>query len=175
MTQHSTVLDEAFDPETEEGSSFDLLPPNKYAAEIDDARVATTKNGEGQMVNLRWRIVEGDYESRMVFQSILIQHTSADAQRIGRAKFKDVAVACDIKDKITDLDVLKYKKCTIGVGIEKDRDGVYPDKNVVKYIKPYIANWNGDGASRGNSQKAATAKAAPGKDVGTPFDDAINF
>jgi hypothetical protein len=170
MTQHSTVLDEAFDTENEEGSSFDLLPPNKYAAEIDDAHVAITKSGEGQMVNLRWRIVEGDYENRVLFQSILIQHTSADAQRIGRAKFKDVAVACDIKDKITDLDVLKYKKCHIGVGVEKDKDGAYPDKNVVKYTKPYAA------PVRGNSQKVAEMDVAPGKDRGAPFDDGVpNF
>ncbi len=164
-----------FDTENEEGTSFDLLPPNKYAAEVDDAKVAVTKNGEGQMVNLRWRIVEGDCENRVIFQSILIQHTSADAQRIGRAKFKDVAVACGINEKITDLEVLKYKKCTIGVGIEKDKDGVYPDKNVVKYTKPYTAP--GNGPIRGNSQNVTEMAAHAGKDNGKPpFDDAIpNF
>jgi hypothetical protein len=60
MSEQSTVLDEAFDTENEEGTCFDLLPPNKYTAEIDDAKVAVTKNGQGQGVNLRWRIVEGE-------------------------------------------------------------------------------------------------------------------
>jgi hypothetical protein len=174
MSEHSTVLNEAFDPEVEEGTSFDLLPPNRYAAEIDDAHVAVTKNGEGQSVNLRWRIVEGDYENRVVFQSILIQHTSADAQRIGRQKFKDVAFACNITDPITDLEVLKYKKCSIGIAVEKDKTGAYPDKNVVKAVRPYVAN--GNGPVRGNSQKAAVAEMAPGKDHNKPFDDAVpNF
>jgi uncharacterized protein DUF669 len=149
-----TVLDEAFDPEKEEGSSFDLLPPGKYPAEIEDARVVVTKNGNGQMVNLRWKIVEGEYENRTVFQSILIQHTSADAQKFGRQKFKDVAVACGITDAITDLDVLKYKACTIHVGIEKDKNGEYPDKNRVTRVSKYTP---------GNGSQVP------------PFNDAVGF
>jgi Protein of unknown function (DUF669) len=123
-----TVLEEAFDTEREEGSSYDLVPAGKYPAEIEDARMAVTKNGNGQMVNLRWKIVAGEYENRVVFQSILIQHTSADAQKFGRQRFKDLAVACGITHPITDLDVLKYKACTIHVGIEKDKSGGFPDK-----------------------------------------------
>ena len=125
------------------------------------------------MVNLRWRIVEGEYENRVVFQSILIQHTSADAQKFGRQRFKDVAFACNIKDPITDLEVLKYKTCTIRLGIEKDKTGQYPDKNRVVGVDPYVANWNG--GARGDGQGMATAKVAPGKDNGKPLNDAIPF
>jgi hypothetical protein len=161
MSDKTTVLEEPFNTETEEGTSYDLLPPGKYAAEIDDASVVTTKNGEGQLVKLRWRIVEGDCENRVVFQQILIQHTSADAQKFGRQRFKDVASACDIKDPITDLEVLKYKKCSIKVAVEKDKDGVYDDKNIIKGVYPFVANWNGD--ARAASQKVASTEAESGR------------
>jgi hypothetical protein len=70
--------------------------------------------------------------------------------------------------------VLKYKKCTIGVGVEKDKGDGYPDKNVIKYAKPYVENWNG-GNVRGNSEKVAQANIAPGKHRDKPLDDAVPF
>ena len=89
----SNTLETAFDVDNEEGTPpRELLPAGKYKAEITAASVGPTKNGRGQMVSLTWGISEGDYEKRLVFQSILIQHDSADAQRFGRQKFKDV---CD--------------------------------------------------------------------------------
>jgi hypothetical protein len=136
----STMLDTAFDVENEEGTApYELLPSGKYTAEIVDAKVANTKNGAGQMVHLSWCITEGEYENRFVFQSIIIQHTSAAAQKFGRQKFKDVCAACGITDPVTDLTVLQYKPCTIVVGVEKDKNGEYPDKNKVVRVQPYVA------------------------------------
>jgi hypothetical protein len=72
------MLDEPFNADEEEGTKPpELLPSGKYGAEIEDAYVATTKNGNGQMVCLKWRIVEGEHENRVVFDQILVQHTSA--------------------------------------------------------------------------------------------------
>ena len=72
----------------------------------DGATVATvgvTKNGRGQAVSLTWCIVEGEHEKRLVWQSILIQHDSEDAQRFGRQKFRDVCVACGITNQLEQL------------------------------------------------------------------------
>jgi hypothetical protein len=170
MTQYSAVLDEAFDPEVEEGTKFDMIPPGKYTAEIDDASVAPTKSGNGQAVKLKWRITEGDHEGRVLFQTILIQHTSAEAQKFGRMKFKDVAFACDINAPITDLSVLKYKPCTISVGIETDKTGEHSDRNKVQRVMPYVVSWNG---LRGNDRQGAETPVAPEKK--SEFNDAIGF
>jgi hypothetical protein len=144
MAERSTTLDEAFDVDTEEGTSaFAPLPPGRYAAAVDDISISVTKNGNGQMVGVRWRIVEGAHEGRLVFDQILIVHTSAEAQRIGRQRFRDMCFACGLSGKVTDLEPLKFKKCWIRVGIERDKDGVYPDKNRVTRIDPYSAVGNG--------------------------------
>jgi Protein of unknown function (DUF669) len=171
MSEHSTVLGEAFDIDSEEGSpAVSLLPPGKYAAEIEDGQVGPTKNGNGQAVNLRWRVVDGEYENRVVFQSILITHTSEQAQKIGRGMFKDICFSCGLTGKMTDLETLKFKKCLIRVGVEKNKDGQYPDKNRVTRVDPYVSPVNG-GMPRGNSQKAAEARAKPGGE----FNDEIPF
>jgi hypothetical protein len=172
MSERSTVLDEAFDVDTEQGTpAFSLVPPGKYAAEIEDASISPTKNGAGQLIGLRWRIVEGEYENRAVFSSILIQHTNPDAQRFGRQMFRDICFACGITGKVSDLEVLKFKKVSIRVGIEKDKSGVYSDKNKVARVEPYVSPWNG--------QKPA-ASAAPSSPMPKPgaakqLDDEIPF
>src|SRR5262249_764873 len=128
-TMQTTILDTAFDVEHEEGTSpLTLLPAGKYKAQIVTAIVGPTKNGKGQAVSLTWTITEGEYENRLVFQNILIQHESEEAQRFGRQKFKDVCSSCGITSPVTDLDVLLYKPCMISVVIRKDKDGQYADK-----------------------------------------------
>jgi hypothetical protein len=73
------------------------------------AFIAATKNGKGQMLNLQWSITEGTYEKRIVFQSIIVQHESVDAQRFGRQRVKDLCVATGITDAVTDVEVFLYK------------------------------------------------------------------
>ena len=79
----------------------------------------------------------GRHKNRRLYQSILIQHESADAQRIGRAKFKDVCAACGVTGQITDLGELLNKACLVGVGIEKGT-GEYEDKNKVSRVMPIV-------------------------------------
>ena len=140
MTKSNT-LETGFDVDNEEG--FSLLPKGKYKAEITDATVGPTNNRKGQLVTLTWTITEGEYENRLLFQRILIQHESEEAQRFGRMKFKDVCAACGITGVVTDLDPLCYKTCVIAVVIRKDEEGHYDDQNEVSKVSP-LASFNGD-------------------------------
>jgi hypothetical protein len=140
MSERSTTLDTAFDVDNEAGTPpRELLPKGKYVAEIVDASVATTKNGKGQMVSLSWCITEGEFENRYVFQTVIIRHESADAQRFGRQRFKDVCAACSITEPVADLNVLLHKPCSIFVVIEEDKTGNYPDKNKIGKVAPVVS------------------------------------
>jgi hypothetical protein len=66
-----TILNEAFDTDTEEGSKFDLLVSGTYKAEILLAKTAPLKSGRGQAVNITWQVVEGEYERRQVYQLVM--------------------------------------------------------------------------------------------------------
>ena len=134
-------LDVPFDTEKEEASpAFALLPRDRYKAEIVSAMAGPTKNGLGYSVNLKWSITEGEFENRIVFQNILIQHESAEAQKFGRQKFKDVLVALGIKEAVSDLNVMLNKPCLIGVIIRQDKSGQYPDRNEVGRVMPLPAH-----------------------------------
>ena len=49
-----------FDPGTQEGSSFELIPPGDYVAEIIEAEIRQPKSGDGHMLALTWKICQGD-------------------------------------------------------------------------------------------------------------------
>jgi hypothetical protein len=138
--EQTTRLNEAYDPAKEEGTpAFELLPAGKYKAEVIDARIAGTKNGKGQMLNLQYVITEGEFEKRLVFDRVIVQHESIDAQRFGRQKVKDLCTATGITDPVTDVGVFLYKPVVISLGIEKDRTAQYPDKNKVTSVKPAVS------------------------------------
>jgi Protein of unknown function (DUF669) len=147
--EHTTTLNEAFDPATEEGTpARELLPPGKYKAEVVSAHIAGTKNGKGQMLNLQYSITEGEYEKRLVFDHVIVQHESVDAQRFGRQKVKDLCDATGITDAVTDVGVFLYKPVVITLGVERDKTGQYADKNKVTSVKPVIS-WNGKPPDKG--------------------------
>ena len=128
-----------FDPGTEEGTQpFELLPNGKYTAEVVDAAIVDTKNGRGQMLKLTWVISGGEYDDRRVFQQIIVQHESQDATNFGRRKIKDLCDACGIRERVTDVEIFLHKPCEITVGVEKDKNGEFDDKNVVRRIKPLV-------------------------------------
>ena len=57
MTETRTVLSEAFNTASEEGSpDFEPLPKGQYVASITDAKVTSLKSGKGQAVLLTWEI-----------------------------------------------------------------------------------------------------------------------
>jgi hypothetical protein len=141
----STHLDDPFDIDSEEGTpARSLIPAGRYSAEIVEANVGMTKTGRGQKADFNWQITDGNYAQRMLFQTVLLTHDSEEAQRIGRAMFKDICIACGFTSgKIDDVGVLLFKACTISVGIEKSRDDRYPDdRNRVTRVMPLV-RWNG--------------------------------
>jgi Protein of unknown function (DUF669) len=134
MTETTTLLSEAFDTPNEKGSS-DPIPAGQYVASIFEASVGPLKSGKGQAVSLVWEVEGGEYSGRRIFDRVIIAHESAEAMRIGRAKFKDIATACGVTDAIKDLSVICNKPALVTVKIEEDKTGEYPDKNRVTRVK----------------------------------------
>ena len=159
MTELTTVLNEAFNTATEEGTpAFEPLSPGNYVASIIDAKVGPLKSGKGQAVLLQWEVRDGANQGRLIFDRVIVAHESAEAMKFGRRKLKDIADACGVKDSITDLTVLLNKPCSIYVKIEHDDAGEYPPKNRVGRVQPIA-----------KSDKADKANGKP------PFDDAAPF
>jgi Protein of unknown function (DUF669) len=173
----STLLNEPFDSDNEEGSKFTLLPVGTYKAEIYVATIGPTKTGRGQVVNITWRIVEGEGEGRNLFQTVLIDHDSPEAKRIGRAMFKDICVACEVTGQVTDLEALYSKPCAIKVGIQVDKAGNYEDRNRVQRVLPAgaMATPAQVRQAQAGALREATATKPAFKAEEVPFSDEIPF
>jgi hypothetical protein len=149
---------EPFDPSQYKESTFDPLPIAIYLAQVIEAEITVPLSGDGQSVKLVWQIIEGDYENRQVWQNIPYQHSNAQAQDIGRRHLKDLCVACGITTGISNPDPFKFIPCKIRVGIKKDKDGVYDDRNVVTRVWP--ASYQPPSASGSRVPKPAQAALA---------------
>ncbi len=131
MTQ-SSYLDFVFESDKEEGTpALELLPMDRYTAEVAQATAGPTKNGKGYGVNITWRVCEGAYDGRCVFQSVLLQHDNPDVMKWGRQRFKDILTALDLSGDVTDLSVLYNKPAKIVVKIKEDKSGQYQPKNEI--------------------------------------------
>ena len=132
----STEFPEIFDPETQEGNSWDPLPVGEYVAQIVEASVLQPKSGDGCYLALTWKIAEGKFEGRQVWHRITFAHSNEQAQTIGRKTLKDLCVALAVNEQVNDAEVFLFKPARIRLGIEKDKQGLYPDKNKVSRIRP---------------------------------------
>jgi Protein of unknown function (DUF669) len=132
----STQLPETFDPSSQDGSTWQL-PVGEYSASVVEIGVMQPQSGDGYYIAITWKIDEGEYDGRQVWQRITFVHSSGQAQGIGRKQFKDLTVACGIADEpIEDVQVFLFKRAKIKVGVERDKAGVYDDKNKVMRIQP---------------------------------------
>ena len=125
-----------FDPERQEGSDFKLIPKGDYTAEIIEAEIRQPKSGDGHMLALTWRILEGDYEGRQVWDTLCYDHSNQMAQDIARRRLKDICTALDITEQVTDPEVFKYKPARVRIGIQEDKYGQFDDQNRIKRIFP---------------------------------------
>ena len=135
----STQFPETFDPTTQEGNSWDVLPVGEYVAQVVEASIQQPNSGDGYHLALTWKIIEGDYEGRQVWQRITYLHSSEQAQTIGRKMLKDLCVATGVAKQFDDVEVFLFKPVRIRLGIERDKQGVYPDKNRISRILPLEA------------------------------------
>jgi hypothetical protein len=148
----STQLPETFEPEKEEGNTWNLIFPGEYVAQIVEASVTQPKSMDGYYILLVWKILEGEYEGRQVWQRIAFTHSKEQTRTIGRKMLKSLCIALSVAEHVEDVEVFLFKSAKIKVGIEVDRNGVYDDKNVVKRIWPLDPPTDGNGA--GASQPA---------------------
>ena len=136
----TTQFPETFDPTTQEGNSWDVLPVGEYVAQVVEASILKPNSGDGYYLALTWKIMEGGYEGRHVWQRITCWHSSEQAQTIGRKTLKDLCVATGVADEQVDnAEVFLFKPVRIRLGIERDKQGVYPDKNRISRILPLEA------------------------------------
>lgn len=103
---------------------FKPLPPGKYYASIKDAKVEPTQAG-GKKLSVTFKIIQGDYEKREVYQNFWLEHSNPDAVKNGKQQLKLLVAAVGLGDLLTDVSQLHGKKVTITTKNEKKEDKTY--------------------------------------------------
>lgn len=117
--------------EAQKGGQFELIPPGNYVAEINRSEVKQTKDGRGSYLSLGFKILDGEFSGRLVFQNITLQNANPQASQIGRHQLAQLAGACNMQ-QIHDTEQLHGIPMQIRVAIRKDKSGQYDDQNEIK-------------------------------------------
>jgi hypothetical protein len=88
------------------------------------------------MLSLTWKISDGDYEGRQIWQRLCYQHSNPTTQDIARRFLKDLCRALNINQQITDPEVFKFKPARVRVAVESDKYGQFDDQNRIKRVHP---------------------------------------
>jgi hypothetical protein len=114
----------------------DLLPPGEYVAHAVEGQVAPPKTGNGLQLTLTWKMLEGDCEGRQVWQRIGFVHPKAGAQYHGKKMLDAVIAAVGAATPLKSVEPLLFVPVRLGIAIETDKIGAYPDKNRVVKVSP---------------------------------------
>lgn len=115
-----------------QNDSFDPIPAGDYIAQITESEIKNTKSGTGQMLNLRWQVLDGQFKGRLVFDSLNIINQNPDTQRIAQGQLSSLCHVLGVLN-LTDSAQLHMKPAIIKVKIRKSDQ--YGDSNDVKGYK----------------------------------------
>ena len=145
--------------------SFEPIPAGRYQALIDESEVVSTKSGSGQMLILTWKVLEGEFKGRLVFDRLNIQNQSKMAEEIAQRQLSTLCHAVGVLQLKTS-EQLHGIPCTIKVVVRKDESGQYADQNEVKDYRSIdgvaqVQRTPVPVAPEAGTQPAKSAKAAP--------------
>ena len=133
-------------------TGFELLPAGWYNAIIDESAINPTKDGVGAYWQLRFSVIDGQYQGRKVFARLNIRNANQTAQEIAYKQLSAIAHSVGVL-QVQDSSQLHGIPLKIRVRIRKDPSGQYEDQNEINGYK------NINEAVQG--QAAAFAPAAP--------------
>jgi hypothetical protein len=130
-------LPEIFDPSTHEGTrDLDVIPAGWYSAQIIESSVKDARNGNGSYLLAVFQILSGEHAGRQIYQNVTLQNASQQAVEIGQRLLTDIYTAIGITTPTKEINVLNFKPVMARVGIKRDKDGIYPDRNIVGSVRP---------------------------------------
>jgi ABC-type Fe2+-enterobactin transport system substrate-binding protein len=113
---------------------YALIPKGDYTAVASSAEVKSTKSGEGQFLEVKFTIVDGPCEKRVIYDRFNFKNASKEAETIGKqqlARFLAAIGKTHIKDTHEVLDIL----LTISIGVQTRKDNGEDTNRIVKYSK----------------------------------------
>jgi hypothetical protein len=143
--------------DVEPNTAFEPIPAGKYLAAITASETKQTRNGDGSYLELTLTILEGDYQSRMLWARLNLDNPNATAVKIARGDLSAICRAVNVmqpKDS-TDLHNLPL---VVNVKLKKRAD----NDELTNEIKGFEPRQSPE-TSNATSQKPASNGPSPWK------------
>jgi hypothetical protein len=126
----------------------DLLPNGDYVVVVEDAEIKETKDGAGEYIKAKMKVIEGERKGKVLYQMFNIKNKNSEAVRIGHQQLKTFMKVSGMENfvlkSVNDLCGLK------AVAIVKSKTDDYGEKNVISYFKEYKTSSPSQGAFAGS-------------------------
>ena len=116
--------------EVEPQGSFEPIPAGWYTAMITDSEFKATKNGNGEYLQLRLDVIEGEHEGRVLFDRLNLNNPNQTAVEIAQRQLSAICRAVGIMTPSDSAD-LHDKPLKVKVSIRPAGNG-YEASNEIK-------------------------------------------
>ncbi|MDB4401412.1 DUF669 domain-containing protein [bacterium] len=101
--------------DVEVDAQYEQVPAGRYTMVVIDTDLMLTKKAKeandpklGQYIKVRFQIVSGEFQNRVIFQNFNVVNPNPKASEIGHQQFRNLLECCGIK-KITDTSEIHQK------------------------------------------------------------------
>ena len=126
-------LGQVFDASTiEPSTTFEVLSPGKYLAQIVASEMRVTKDGAGQYLNLELDILDGQYAGRKLFDRLNLVNANPDTVQIAQRTLSSICRAVG-KMQVSNSEQLHLIPLIVDVRVRPPK-GQYGETNSVRYL-----------------------------------------
>lgn len=110
--------------------SREPIPAGTYLSHITESDLVSAKSGNGQNLKLTFEVLDGQFKGRKIYETLCVQHTNGDTQRIAQAKLSAICHATGLL-RVQDSSELHYKPIKLNVTVQPPANG-YDAQNRIK-------------------------------------------
>lgn len=150
-------LPSVFNAEKHSGRmGFNTIPKGKYKAQIVKSEMKKTREGNGQMLVLMFKVSDGQHKGAVIFRRLNLVNQNDMAVTIAQ---NELATICDAigKKAVKDSEELHAKEMWIDV-VVKDADGDYPASNDITNYTSLSKGGTSTAAAKSDDEDADDAE-----------------
>jgi hypothetical protein len=93
-----------YDP-ADEPNKWEPLPNGKYLAMIVESAMKPTKERDGEYLELRFKVLEGEYKDRVLFARLNLKNKNPQAVMIARGELAAIREATGVRNPKDSIDL----------------------------------------------------------------------
>lgn len=118
-------------------SSFEVLPAGEYFVSVKEAMVKSTKDNNGEYINITFEVMDDDFQGRKIFSNFNIKNNNKKAQDIGLGQLRKM-IRCSGQENFVLNTASDLCGLSMIAKVIVKSDPAHGDKNEIKDFKEPI-------------------------------------